>query len=244
MRPPLSHHVRGPSQGPLMGSVGSCARVTLSWTVAGGIAGGGIVVSLLTLAGSVSPGFQLLAAPILFLIGTALGFMHGAGLATVGRPVGLTRGGAIRRCLLGGLMAIPAVAIGWIVTAGISLTAAIVHEYRASLLVLSLGGWIFGLALCGWAVYEGVIAVRRAVERWPESRAGSVLAVGLLVVLSALFVRYPPQIVGTGLRVNGLGAVALAAGATLWIGFPLLILVLHLTQSRLMPHSGGGEVGT
>jgi hypothetical protein len=218
--------------------------VTISWTVAGGIAGGGIVVSLLTVAGSVSPGFQLLAAPILFLLGTVLGFMHGCGLATVGRPVGLTRGGALRRCLFGGLMAIPTVALGWVVTAGISLTAAIVHEYRTSLLVLAAGGWLFGMALCGWAVVEGVIAVRRAVERWPESKAGSVLSVGLLVALSVWFLRHPPEIVGTGLRVNGLGAVALAVAATLWIGFPLLILVLHLTQSRLMPHSGGGEVGT
>ena len=244
MRPPLPQKVRGPSQGPLLGPAGSCARVTLSWTVAGGIAGGGIVVSLLTLAGLVSPGAQLLAAPILFLLGTALGFVHGCSLATVGRPVGLTRGGALRRCLLGGLIAIPAVAFGWIVTAGVSLTAAIVQEFRMSLLVLAAGGWAFGLAFCGWAAVEGVIAVRRAVERWPESRAGSVLAIGLLAALSAVFLRYPPQIVGTGLRVNGLGAVALAAAATLWIGFPVLTLVLHLTQSRLMPHSSGGEVGT
>ena len=54
MRPPLTKHVRGPAQGPLLGPAGSCARVTLSWTVAGGIAAGGIGVSLLTLAGSVT----------------------------------------------------------------------------------------------------------------------------------------------------------------------------------------------
>jgi putative membrane protein len=54
---------------PLWGLRGSCARVAFTWTVSGGIAWGGIVVGVLTVFGAVSSGFQLLAAPVLFLMG-------------------------------------------------------------------------------------------------------------------------------------------------------------------------------
>jgi hypothetical protein len=203
------------------------------------VAAGGLLVSGLTLAGLVAPGLQLLAAPVLFLIGAALGLAHGGAVAVVGRPGCLTRTGALRRCLVGVVLAVPALALAWVVTTGISLTAALVHEFRYSFLVLAAGGWVLGVTVCAWAAREGLVALRRAVQRWPESRVGSVLSFGLLITLSAVLLRNPPELVGTGLRVNSLGALLIALAVTLWVGFPLLILLLHVRNPGPMSRPTG-----
>ncbi len=229
----------------LWGLQGSCARVAFTWTVAGGIAGGGVLVGILTLTGAVASGFQLLAAPVLFLVGVALGLVHGCILGIVGRPVGVARGGALGRCLLGSVVALPAVLAGWVVTAGISLSAALVEEFSFRILFLTGVAWIFGLAFCTWAGLEGLTALRRAVERWPESKAGSILTGVILVISTVVLVRYPPDIIlESGLRLNGVGAFVLACALTLWLGLPLVIVVLHYTHTLFLPHSSGGEVGT
>jgi hypothetical protein len=229
---------------PLWGHRGSCARVAFTWTVSGGIAWGGILVGVLTLSGAVSSGFQLLAAPVLFLVGLVMGLGHALVLGTVGRPVGVTRGGAIGRCLLGGLFALPAILAAWVVTAGISLTAALVEDFSLTVLFLSGVAWIFGLAICTWGGLEGLTAVRRATARWPESRAGTVLTALILVVSTAVLVRYPPQLFDSGLRLNGVGAFVLACAITLWVGLPLVVVVLRYTHTLFLPHSSGGEVGS
>jgi hypothetical protein len=221
--PPSPTRPGPPAPEAVLASWGACARVTLSWTVAGGVAAGGILVSGLTL----------------FLAGAVLGLAHGCVVAVIGRPGCLSRTGAFRRCLVGGVLAVPALALAWVVTAGISLTAALVHEFRASFLLLAAGAWIFGLALCGWAAREGVVVVRRAVQRWPESRVGSLLSFGLLVALSAIFVRNPPELLGTGLRVNSIGALLIALAVTLWVGLPLLVLLLHFGGHGVLTRATG-----
>ncbi|HKJ01537.1 MAG TPA: hypothetical protein VJ997_03750, partial [Longimicrobiales bacterium] len=211
MRPPCAQpSTNHPVQGLFLGEDGSCARVVVSWTVAGGIAFGGVVVGILTVSGLVAPGLQLLAAPVLFLLGAFLGGVHGALLAVVGRPRTLARGGAVRKALWGILVAIPALFPAWIVTAGISLSAALVKEWHLSWGILSLGGWMFGLALCAWAGLEGWHALCRAYARWPESRAGSILTALILVVACVAAVRMEPEVWGTGLKLNGVGALILA----------------------------------
>ena len=199
----------------------------LSWVAAGGVAFGGVLVGSLTITGYVSPGLQLLAAPVLFLLGSLLGAVHGGVLAIAGRPDTLTRGAAVRRVLLASLISIPVMGATWVVTAGISLTAALVREWRFDWGILSLGGWIFGLALCLWAALEGWRALRTAYGRWPEGRLCTALTTGILVVASALLIRARPSIWGTDLRLNGFGALAVALAVTLWIGFPLVWAVLH-----------------
>jgi len=244
MRPIATTNASEAPRAPLWGHRGSCARVAFTWTVAGGIAGGGVLVGVLTLSGAVSSGFQLLAAPVLFLVGVVLGIAHALVLGTVGRPVGVTRGGAIGRCLLGSLCSVPAILAGWVVTAGISLTAALVEDFSVSVLFLSGVAWIFGVAFCAWAGLEGLTAARRAVERWPESRAGTVLTAGILVVSTAVLVRYPPELLDSGLRLNGVGAFVVACAITLWFGLPLVVILLRYTHTLFLPHSSGGEVGS
>jgi hypothetical protein len=229
----------------VVGSRGACVRLVLSWTVAGGVAGGGILVGALTIAGVVEPGLQLLAAPVLFLAGAFLGLLHGGVLSLLGRPRCLTRGTALRHAIVAALLSLPLLGIGWLVTASIALTAALMREMRASWLFFAVGGWILGLALCAWALVEGWRALRTAMDRWPDGRVGSVLLTAILGVTTVLFVYVRPPIVGTDLRVNGLGAVALAVTVTLWVALPTVWAALHfLRQSHLRPHIGGGEAGS
>ncbi len=223
----------------LFGPAGSCIRVTMTWTVAGGIAWGGILVGGLTLSGAVSTGFQLLAAPVLYVVGVVLGFMHGCVLAVVGRPPSVSRRRALLRGVGGGALALPLVGAGWVVTAGMSLTAALLTDFRWATLVLCAGAWCFGTAWCAWAGVEGVRALQRALDRWPERRLGSVITGSILVLVSAIFVSHPPQLAGTSFRLTGLGAFALAAAITLWVGLPVVVLVLRLASARSFSHPGG-----
>jgi hypothetical protein len=195
-------------------------------------------------AGVVSPGLHLLAAPVLFLLGSILGAVHGGLLAVAGRPGGLSRTSALTRAAIAALIAVPLLGITWIITASIALSAALVTEWRISWAIIAAAGWLLGLLLCGWAAVEGWRAARRALSRWPAGRVASVIAAVLLAPVAALSVRVRPQIWGTDLRLNGVGAVALAFALMLWVGFPVICTILHLAQGRLTPHhSGGGEAG-
>lgn len=246
MRPPYAQPPPTRSVlGLFLGPEGACARVVVSWTVGGGIGFGGVLVGSLTVAGLVAPGLQLLAAPVLFLLGAFLGGVHGVLLAVVGRPRTLGRGGAVRRTLWAVLVAVPALFPAWIVTTGISLSAALVTEWHLAWGILALGGWLFGLAVCAWAAREGWHALCRAYARWPESRAGSVLTAVILVGACVASLRMEPELWGTGLKLNGVGALVLALAVTLWVGFPLVWVTLRLVHDhRLPPHVGGGEAGT
>jgi hypothetical protein len=229
----------------MLGARGRCVRLVLSWTVAGGVAGGGILVGALTIAGVLEPGVQLLAAPVLFIAGAVLGLLHGGALALVGRPSCLTRRGAFGQALIAGAISVPLLALGWVVTASISLTAALMTEMRASWLVFAAGGWAIGLVLCGWAAVEGLGALRIAFGRWPQGRAGSVLLTTILGATIALFAHVHPPILGTGLRLNGLGAIALALATTVWVALPAVWLGLHMLHPHhLRPHIRGGEAGS
>jgi len=234
-------HPKSRIRGLFPGPRGDCVRLVLSWTMAGGVAGGGMSVGVLTAAGAVNPGFHLLIAPVLFLVGSLLGLAHGGVLAVVARTPEVGRGRAIGWACLAGLMALPLLLPAYVITAGISLTSVVVAEFSPGPFVLMLTAWTAGVAVCAWAAKEGWHAVARAYARWPQSRAGSVIAALFLVVVTAVLLRLRPEIAGTGLKVNGIGAVALAVVATIWIGLPLVITALRLAPHGVVPHPGGGK---
>jgi hypothetical protein len=133
--------------------------------------------------------------------------------------------------------------VAWVVTMGISLTAALVREWRLDWGLLALVAWVFGSALCAWAAVEGWRATRRAYARWPAGRLGTGLSLGILVISSALLARARPGVWGTDLRLNGLGAVALALAVTLWVGLPLVWTVLRVLRGAAGPHKIPGARG-
>jgi hypothetical protein len=205
-------------------------RVVLSWTLAGGVFWGGMVVSVLTVAGLVAPGMQLLAAPVLFILGTVFGIAHGVAIAVIGRPDGVTRLTAFKRAGVGVLLSLPCVVIGWFVTAGITLTAALVADFQLPMFLLALLAWIYGAALCLWATMEAARNTRTALARWRKRRIGSALLAVIATILTIWFLQNPPTIAGSDLRFGGAGALILALELTLWMGLPVLFLVLRNSQ--------------
>lgn len=232
----------------LGGPEGACIRLVLSWTLAGSIAGGGIAVGALTITGVVEPGLELLAAPVLFVVGAFIGTLHGSALAVVGRPACLTRRAALRNAAMAALLATPLLFFAGAVTAAITLTGTLMTRIRVSWLLVAASGWVVGIALCSWAAWEGWNAVRAAVDRWPEGRTGLLGSAILTLSFAAttlLFVHIRPSIVGTGLRVNALGAVGLAVITTFWVALPTMWAALHFVhQDQLQPHIRGGEAGS
>jgi len=239
MRP--SFAITSPDRGTglFRGPEGSCCRVTLSWATAGGVASGGILVGSLTITGLVSPGLQLLVAPVLFLAGALVGAVHGGVLAVAGRPDTLSRAAALRRAVLACVVSVPALGAAWVLTTGISLTAVLTREWRWTWALVAAGAWALGLALCAWAAHEGWQSLRRAFRRWPDGRVGTALTGAILVASSFVFVRSRPEIWGTELRLNRVGALALALAVTLWVGLPLVWALLHAAHERHLPQLGG-----
>ena len=214
----------------------------LSWAMAGGVAAGGIVVGALTLSGVVSPGFQLLAAPVLFLTGAALGFLHGALLALAGRPTGMAGVDAGKRCLVALLALPPALALAWLMTAGLSVTAALVTEWRLGWGLVAGCGWVGCLAVCAWAAVEGWRAVRRACLRWPHRREGAVLLGAAAVAMGFAVVRYPMRIPGAAPWLETLASLALGMALTIWVVLPAVVISLRLAHEWFLPRASGERV--
>lgn len=151
------------------GPEGLGGRVVVSWVLAGGISGGGLLLVVLAVLGIGNPGLHLLVAPVLFLVGTVLGFVLGLALAVLGRPSAVTPGRALRAGLVAAAISLPLLAPSWLVSAAITVGTALRMEMRVSWLVVSLGGSVVGLLACAWAGLEGCRVVSATLRR----RAGS-----------------------------------------------------------------------
>lgn len=208
---------------------GTCARLVVAWTIAGGIAGGGVLIGMLALTGVVQPGVHLFAAQAVFLVGALWGLFHALVLGALGRPEGMSFGRLSLHSFAGLLLAVPALVAGWIVTAGMTLSAALLTSWKLSWLVVAVGSWIAGLAWCVWAGMEGLPALGRAwrrVARWVGPRSIPVLVT--IGVLGGIFLWPPPGAIEVKPWLTPAGVVFTGVGAALWIGLPLLRLVHSL----------------
>ena len=129
-----------------------------------------MLVGLLTIAGVLDPGVQLLVGDVLFLVGAILGLVPGCLLSFMGRPRCLSKGTALGQLFLAVVLSIPLLCIGWVITAAIGLTAALRYQMHVSWIVFTAGGWALGVAVCVWAAMEARRALRSAVVRWRETR--------------------------------------------------------------------------
>jgi len=215
--------------------LGRCARsrrVVISWSVAGGVTLGGLLVGLAALGSPETAQGLLPLAPALFLVGALAGLMHGSVLAYMGRSEGVSGEDAVIAVAAGILLTIPALVVAWVAAAWVSLTSAalILHTFRTA--ALTLIGWVVGAAVCCWAAVEGWEALCTAVSRWPERRAGVVLLIGAAVGMAVLFNHHRPGVWGTDLRVTGIGALILALVSTIWLALPIIVVLLRYLHRR------------
>lgn len=137
----------------------------LSWTLAGGICGGGLLIEALTMLDLGGVGLHLLVAPVLFVLGTTLGSVHGLVLSVAGRAADVSRRAALRGALVALALSLPLVPVSWLVSSSIAVATALRTEMRASWLLVVTGGTAIGLAVCGWACVEAGRMVRSARRR-------------------------------------------------------------------------------
>jgi len=210
----------------LKGDSGLCGRIALSWALAGGLTMQALLV-ISSLVGSPGAMSLPLTATLFFVMGAAGGFTHGVLVGMAGRASGVCLSEALRGVEAGVLWAIPTLVAGWVAALWMSMTSLALTLARPSVLLVVLAGWTVCILSCVWALREARAGIRYAMMRWPERRPGAPLVVLTFVVLVVAFVWLRPELWFTDLRVSGLGAVILAAGATFWIALPLEILVLH-----------------
>ncbi len=169
-----------------------------------------------------------LTSTLFFVMGAAGGFTHGVLVGIAGRATGVRLSQALRGVEAGVLWAVPTLLVGWVAALWISMTSLALTFTRPSLLLVVIAGWTVCILSCVWALAEARAGLRYAMMRWPERRPGAPLVAITFVVLMVAFLWQRPELWFTDLRVSGLGAVVLAAGATFWIALPAEVLVLHL----------------
>lgn len=148
------------------GAEGAAGRVVLSSILAGGICGGGLLIGTLAMIGRGSPGLHLLLAPILFLAGSLAGLVYGMTLSVLTRPGEAPRSDVWRRGLIAAVVSVLLLPMSWIVSSSITVATALQLEQRTSWIVVSIGGALIGVMVCGCAVVEGWRAVADAVRRY------------------------------------------------------------------------------
>jgi hypothetical protein len=166
--------------------------------------------------------------------------MHGGALGWLGRRERVPSEQALRDMGMATLYAIPALALGWLVTVWIAMTMVARYLDRALPLVGVAAGWALGLAVVALAAVKGLEAIGNAYARWPEKRAGTLLVAGSFAALLVLFLAERPEIWFLRLRFTEVGAVLLAAFLSVWVAGPLVTLALRMRRGlpRLSPDTG------
>jgi hypothetical protein len=215
---------------PLLKSIGLTGRVAVTWTMAGGLLLGGVLVALMTLSGRLSGHGIFMTATGLFVIGALLGALHGSVLGLLGRPDGVARHealGALGRSLL---YAVPGATVAWLLTLWIAMSAVAAYLDRIGPKVLVGLAWVGGAALLLAAAFSGTRALRNAYARWPERQLGTVLVAGSFAALLLVFLADRPSLWMLPFRVTEVGAVLAAVLLSLWVVGPMVTLALRLAH--------------
>jgi len=221
-------------------NVGLPGRVAITFSVAGGILVGGFLVAAMTLAGRLSGNALLLTSGALYVLGAALGLLHGVALGYLGRGE-LTPRQAATRLGLAALYAVPVLAMGFIVTGWIAMTTVSLYVGKVVAYVGVGLGWLAGLALVAAAVRYGWQALRNAFRSWEHAPVGTALVSAIFAALLVVFLADRPMIWGLHFRVTEVGAVLLALFAALWVGLPVVTIALKLLDRLPAPRPALGD---
>ncbi len=232
MNAPATHSTKAPTKA-LPRTIGLHGQVAVLSAMAGGVAVGGVLVAAMTLGGMLSGHALFMNATALFIVGAALGLIHGAVLGFFGRPADTSARQAGKQLALAALYALPGLAVAWL--AAIWVAMSVVAAYTGSIgAMLGVGvGWVGAAAILVVAAVQAWRALGNAYARWPDRRVGSLLVAASFAALLVLLLADRPEIWGIRLRVTETGAVLVAAFLALWVAGPLVAVALRLV--RLLP---------
>jgi hypothetical protein len=207
--------------------LGRSAQLAVTWAVAAGGAGGGLVAALL-LAGRMHPEAGITVGALLATVGSMLGAVHGSVLGYLGRPesdihaTSWTERAFAMVVAAGALIGAITLAL-WLVLSALVVRAGSAWGWVAFTAAAALG-LVFALqaTLLGWRSLD------TAYARWPEHRLGTLLVLGAFGVLCAVFLALRPAIPGTQLQLSAIAWIFVAALATLWIATPVIVIALRL----------------
>lgn len=221
--------------------IGPHGWTMVTWAMAGGVALGGVLVALMTLAGQLSGYGLFMTSTGLFVIGAAIGLAHGGILGWLGRPDEVTGREAGADLLLAFLYCAPALAVAWLATVWIAMTMPAAFMASRGPLVVAAVGWGMGGAILSASAITGLRALKRAYSRWPERAAGTVVVAATFGALLMTFLANRPEVWGLRVRVTEIGGVLLAGIISIWLVGPFVTLALRLLRqlpTQLRPQLG------
>ena len=214
----------------LQRDLGLSGRVTVATTMVGGLLTGGVLVAFMTLAGRLSGHATFMTSSGLFLFGALLGLLHGAVLGYLGREPGESSQDALRSIGRGTMYAVLGSAVAWLLTVWVALSSTAVFLGRTGPLVLVALAWIATVFLLVWGAGQVVRAVAMAYARWEDRVVGTALVSASFAALLVLFLADRPELWLIRFRVTEIGAVLLAAFATIWIAGPIITFALRVVR--------------
>lgn len=235
----------------LIRGIGLPGRVTVASTMAGGLLLGGILVAAMTVSGQMSGHGLFMTSSGLFVVGAILGLLHGAVLGFLGRPADQPAGEGIRAVARSTMYAVLGAAVAWLLTVWVALTSVALYMGRLGPQLLVGVAWVGAAAVVAWSLVSGFRALRNAYARWDDRVLGSALVTAAFASLLIIFLADRPELWLLQLRVTEVGAVLLAAFATIWIAGPIVTMGLKLAHElpgtdRSRPATvarGFGDVG-
>lgn len=208
--------------------LGWMTNMIVSWTLAGGVAGGLLMAILVITSRIHSMGIAAFVVAV-GALGCIFGAVHGAVLGYLGRQNGnlqLNRRGWMTLGV--STLAASACAITFAFWLTLSaMTAAVGRDFGVVAFGFSL---IISLAIFAWATVNGWHALERAYARWPEKRLGTSLVLGAFAVLSGVMLILRGAIPGTAIQLPLGAAIFLVAIAVFWIVSPAVIVSLRMTS--------------
>lgn len=208
-------------------------RLALAWAGASGMLAGGAWVALLVWQGRTSSSMSLVMTTVFFVVFGGLGFVHGGVLGYLARAPEESRWRVVRSLVWAGILGTPLLALLWEFAVWIAMTEAALRLRGAGVLIGLSFSWFALVLVCWLAVLQGAAALRAAYASWQESWVGTVLVAVTFAFLLINFLSEPPVLWGSNLRVTGAGALLLAAGVTVWIASPVIVLTLQVLHRRL-----------
>jgi hypothetical protein len=238
MNAPTTHTAEATTNA-LPRTIGLHGRVAVLSAMAGGVALGGVLVAAMTLGGQLSGHALFMNSTALFVVGAALGLLHGAPLGFFGRPEGVTARRAAGQLALAALYGIPGLAVAWLASVWVAMSVVAAYTGSFGALAGVAVGWVGCAAILSVAFVQSWRAAKNAYARWPQRRTGTLLVAASFAALLVTFLADRPEIWGLRLRVTETGAVLLSAVLAVWVVGPMVTVSL-----RLLKHFPSGRAAT